>query len=112
MLADWSNPPGRDQVMGLWRPIPAAAGQPAAMAVWPKLATLFKASSTSVRNAAVLATAALRIKEAGAIDRSAGRRSAQQPDRFRAAASKALDELEDPRSSRHGPGRAPFARIA
>ena len=96
MLADWINPPGRDKVMGLWRPVPARAGQPAATAVWPKLAALFKASSVSVRNAAVLAAVGLRIKEAGpSIATLAADK--RETDRARAAALKGLNELEDPR---------------
>jgi quinoprotein glucose dehydrogenase len=97
MLAKWKQPSGRDQVMGLWRPILPRPAQPAADAIRTKLAALLVApSSATVQTAAVVATAALGIKEAGgplamlAADR-------QQPDKTRAEALKALDQLADPR---------------
>ena len=96
MLATWQKPSGRDQVMGLWRPIPPRPSQPAADAFRPKLAVLLASTSITVRTAAVVATAALGIKAAGvplatlAADR-------EQPDKTRAEALKALDQLADPR---------------
>ena len=97
MLATWKQPTGRDQVMGLWRPILPRPSQPAADALRPKLAALLVAPSpATVQTAAVVATAALGIKEAGvtlatlAADR-------QQPDKTRAEALEALDRLADPR---------------
>jgi quinoprotein glucose dehydrogenase len=96
MLADWSNPAGRDKVMGLWRPIPARRLEPAADAVRPRLAALFKSAPSNVRNAAVLAAVGLRIKEAGELI-AALVADKQQTDRARAAALKGLDDLDDPR---------------
>ena len=96
MLADWTNPPGRDKVVGLWRPIPSRSSQPTTGVVWPKLATLLKSAPSNVRNAAVLAAVGLRIKEAGELI-AALAADQRETDRTRAAALKGLDELDDPR---------------
>ncbi len=96
MLAKWAKPPGLDMVMGLWRPLPERSAEPAAAALGPNVVKLLTSGPAAVRGAAVLAAAALRLKEAGeplallAVDR-------EQPDRIRAEAIKALDLLEDPR---------------
>jgi quinoprotein glucose dehydrogenase len=98
MLANWAKPSGRDSIMGLWRPIPPRPSQAAADALRPKLAAILASSSSSVRDAAVPAIAALGIKDAGprlvelATDR-------QQTDTTRSLALKALDQLDDPRRS-------------
>jgi quinoprotein glucose dehydrogenase len=96
MLADWNNPPGRDKVMGLWRPIPARPGQPAADAIRPQLAALLTSGPANVRNAAVLAAVGLQIKDAGEAI-AALVADKQQTDRARATALKGLDDLGDPR---------------
>ncbi len=98
MLGHWASPPGRDAVMGLWRPIAPRPAAPAADALKPRLAALLAGPSApdAVRTAAIEAAAGLGIKEVGAeLDRLAGDR--EQSDRTRAAALKALDELKDPR---------------
>ncbi|MFI5454132.1 MAG: PVC-type heme-binding CxxCH protein [Isosphaerales bacterium] len=104
MLAKWAKPPGRDQVVGLWRPIQPRSNRPAAVALGAKVAALFSSAPPTVRTAAVLATAALEIKGAGVrLAALAGDR--EQPDRTRAEALKALDVLNDP-------GRVEAARRA
>jgi quinoprotein glucose dehydrogenase len=96
MLGEWARPGGRDAVMGLWRPIAPRPAGPAADALRPRLLAILTSSPESVQNAAALAAAALGIKDAGphlvalATDRS-------QTDRVRAAALKALVQLDDPR---------------
>ena len=78
--------------------------EPAAEALRPRLAAILSAAPATVRTAAVIAAAALGIKEAGphlaalAADRD-------QSDRTRAEALKALDQLNDP-------GRVDAARRA
>jgi len=104
MLAKWAKPPGRDQVMGLWRPIPPRSIQPAVLALGPKVAALLSSAPAPVRSAAVLATADLEIKGAG-VHLAALASDREQPDRTRAEALKALDILNDP-------GRANASRRA
>jgi quinoprotein glucose dehydrogenase len=96
MLGHWASPPGRDAVMGLWRPIPSRPAGPAADALRPRFAAIVAGSPESVRTAAVEAAAGLGLKDVGAdlaklaVDR-------EQSDATRAAAVKALDDLKDPR---------------
>ena len=96
MLATWAKPSGRDQVMGLWRPILPRPLQPAAAALRPKLAALLTSAPNTVRMAAVVATASLGIKEAGASLATLAA-DKEQPDKTQAEALKALDQLADPR---------------
>jgi quinoprotein glucose dehydrogenase len=94
MLANWANPPGRDRVVGLWRPIPPRPAQPAANALGRIVADLLKTASSNVCHAAARAAAALRIKQAGPALASLVA-DPKQSDRNRAAALAALDALED-----------------
>ncbi len=96
MLATWKKPSGRDQVMGLWRPIPPRPAQPAADALQPKVAALLASTPITVQTAAVVAIAALGIKEAG-VPLAMLAADPKQPDKVRAEALKALDQLTDPR---------------
>jgi quinoprotein glucose dehydrogenase len=95
MLARWPKPPGRDQVMGLWRPIAPRSVQPAAAALETRIASLLSTAPAVVRSAAALAAAALELKGAGA-HLAALALDGRQPDRTRAEALKALDRLTDP----------------
>ena len=95
MLAKWSKPPGRDQIMGLWRPIPPRSNQPAVLALETRVGPLLSKASAAVRAAAVLAASALEIKSAG-VHLAALACDRDQPDRIRAEALKALDVLKDP----------------
>jgi quinoprotein glucose dehydrogenase len=96
LLARWAKPPGRDGIVGLWRPIAARPGQPAAEALSPKLAALLTTSTGRAQTAAIRAAANLQIKEAGgplaalAVD-------ATRSDSMRALALEALDQLNDER---------------
>jgi quinoprotein glucose dehydrogenase len=96
MLGSWAKPSGRDAVMGLWRPIAPRPAGPVADVLRPRLASILGESPDSVKSAAVLAAAALGIKDVGdalvamATDRD-------QTDRSRSSALKALDQLGDPR---------------
>ncbi len=95
MLASWANPPGRDRVVGLWRPIPPRPARPAADALKPLIADLLKTAPSNVRHAAVRAAAELGMKAAGP-PLAALIADSKQSDRNRAAALDALDKLEDP----------------
>ncbi len=94
LLAQWAKPPGRDPVMGLWRPIPPRSFRPAALALSPKLGLILSSAPRRARVEAAKAAAELDIKGAGphlaalATDR-------EQTDLTRAAAL-ALDRLGDP----------------
>ncbi len=95
LLARWAAPPGRDAVVGLWRPIPARPAQPAAAAIGPKLPALLASSTGMLQTAAIHAATALQIKEAGGpLAALAG--DAARPDSMRAEAIEALDQLNDP----------------
>src|SRR5262249_54554300 len=64
MLGDWAKPPGRDRVLGSWRPIAERSPEPAAAALRERLSTLFKAGDLVIKEAAV-ASGKLGVKEAG-----------------------------------------------
>jgi quinoprotein glucose dehydrogenase len=95
LLAQWAKPSGRDQVMGLWRPIPDRPLGPAAEALLPKLARILSTGPRKARVEAAKAAAELQIKDAGpylvmlATDR-------EQTDLTRSTALAALDRLGDP----------------
>lgn len=60
-LADWPKPPGRDRIVGLWRPLPARTPAPARDALssaWPKLVS---DASTNVVLATLRAGASLKL---------------------------------------------------
>ncbi len=96
LLAKWATPPGRDAVVGLWRPIAARPAGPASTAIGPKLAALLESSTGRVQTAAIQAASALQIKEAGGpLAAIAG--EVDRPDSTRALALETLDKLNDPR---------------
>ena len=96
LLAQWAAPPGRDPVVGLWRPIPARPAGPASAAIAPKLAALLASSTGRVQTAAIHVARELKIKEAGG-PLAALSGDVSHPDSVRAQALEALDELNDPR---------------
>jgi quinoprotein glucose dehydrogenase len=96
LLAQWAAPPGRDSVVGLWRPIPGRPKEPAAAAIGPRLAAILASSTGRVQTAAIRAASALQIKEAGgALATISG--EVDRPDSMRALALEALEKLDDPR---------------
>ena len=95
MLSEWAKPPGRDLVMGLWRPIPPRSSQLAVVALESKVGPLLSSAPAAVRTAAVLATSALEIKGAG-VHLAALACDRDQPDKTRAEALKSLGVLNDP----------------
>ena len=96
MLAEWARPSGRDQVMGLWRPIPPRSAQPRPTPCGPGWPRSFVRAPAAVRTAAVNAIAALAIKDGGS-GLAAIVADRESPDTTRTAALKALDQLDDPR---------------
>jgi quinoprotein glucose dehydrogenase len=59
LLALWPKPPGRDHVVGLWRPLPPRDGRVASAALEPVLAKLEASASATVKVAAKKAAATL-----------------------------------------------------
>jgi quinoprotein glucose dehydrogenase len=96
LLASWATPPGRDRIVGLWRPIAPRAAQPAAEALAGRLAGLLSSATGRAQSAAIRAASSLQIKQAGnQLAALAG--DASRPDSARALALEALDRLNDPR---------------
>ena len=67
LLALWPQPPARDRVAGVFRPLPAREAAPAVAAVQAALPILLAASSEDLRLAAIDAVAALKLKESAAV---------------------------------------------
>jgi quinoprotein glucose dehydrogenase len=65
-LADWAQPSGRDNVTGLWRPLPKRDAAVAAKALQPDLAGLLHRSSTPVTLATIKSATKLSIKSGAA----------------------------------------------
>ncbi len=119
ILAAWANPPGRDRINGLWRPIDVRAAKDAADALRPVAAKLVQDAPDEVRRAAIQAIGELGIREAGpeliALIRDGRGGSAARVD-----ALKALEKLEDPKladavdlalASKEGPVRSEGLRV-
>ncbi len=66
LLSLWAKPPARDRVAGVYRPLPARAGRPAASALAKVLPQVLAPQSAAVTGAALEAAIALEVKEAGA----------------------------------------------
>ena len=93
-LADWADPPGRDRVLGLWRPSAAHPVVEASEALAGVLKGLTEGESNRVRFAAVRAAAALKPSGAGeALAKLVG--DANRPADVRAEALKAIDQIGD-----------------
>jgi quinoprotein glucose dehydrogenase len=63
LLGDWPDPPARDHIMGLYRPLPSREGKPAADALRRVLASLLHDAPKDVRLSALRAARALGVKE-------------------------------------------------
>jgi len=62
-LRDWANPPGRDRVVGLWRPLASRSAREAAEAIQPVVSALLRQGPEAVRQASARAAGRLAIKE-------------------------------------------------
>jgi quinoprotein glucose dehydrogenase len=96
MLSEWAEPSGRDQVVGVWRPVPARSAVPARQALGPRLAALIQSAPDSVRTAAIHAIANLKMADAGPL-LAALATDDRQTDDTRAEALRALETLGDAR---------------
>ncbi|HKX61806.1 MAG TPA: PQQ-dependent sugar dehydrogenase, partial [Verrucomicrobiae bacterium] len=64
LLALWGRPPGRDVIMGTWRPLPARASDIGANALRPVLPALLRDPVAEIKLAALRAARALKLQEA------------------------------------------------
>jgi len=62
LLALWPKPPGRDRVVGLWRPLPSREGGVAAAALQPVLAQIKSSAPAPVKLALAKTTSALGLE--------------------------------------------------
>ena len=96
ILAAWANPPGRDRINGLWRPIAVRPAKVAADALRPVVPGLLRDSPDEIRRATIEAVVNLEIREAGpdllalVVEGKGGAAA-------RADAIKALERLGDPK---------------
>ena len=93
LLDLWENPPGRDRVTGLWRPIGKRSGEAVADAIRPALAGIMTGPD-KVRTEGTKLAAKHGIKEVGPLLRETVA-DARQPPASRIAALKALESLKD-----------------
>ena len=96
ILATWANPPGRDRINGLWRPVDARPSKVAADALRPAVKGLLADSPDEIRRATIVAVGELGIKEAGP-DLVALVVEGKGSGLVRADAIKALEKLDDPK---------------
>jgi quinoprotein glucose dehydrogenase len=95
-LGEWARPPGRDRVLGLWRPIDPRSVAPAADAAGALLPAILERAPGSVRAAAARLAGTLAVKSAAnALLRLAADASAEGE--ARAAALRSLDRIGDAR---------------
>ncbi len=92
ILSEWTEPAGRDRVVGLWRPLPSRPADEAAIALPDVLETLFDAPQ-EVQLAAVRAAHALKIQAAESALRDVAL-NAERSEEVRVAAWHALAELD------------------
>lgn len=95
-LGNWERPSGRDQVTGLWRPIPPRDPKIAARALEPKLAELLQSPASAVKIAATKAAARLGIQAASA-NVFALARDPKQPATVRVEALRSVAMTKDPK---------------
>ena len=94
LLGLWPKPPARDHFMGLYRPLPAREGKPAADALRPVLASLLGSAPKDVKLQATKSAAALGVKDVDLFSLVAD--TAQAPE-VRVEALKALAAEKDAR---------------
>ena len=94
MLADWPEPPRRDKIVGLSRPLPRRDARVAADALRPTIPVLLRATNGEIRIAAIHAATALRLNE---IDFYSLLADTNESANVRIEALKSLGEGNDPR---------------
>jgi quinoprotein glucose dehydrogenase len=94
LLGLWSNPPVRDRVVGLYRPIAARGNEAAAKALAAIFPDLFQAGTDEIRLAAIRAAGSLKLKEVDLFSIVAQTNFAP---RVRVEALQAMRDLKDAR---------------
>jgi quinoprotein glucose dehydrogenase len=94
-LGEWAAPPGRDRLMGLWRPLDPRPAGDAVEALRPSLAGLLREAPEPLRRAAAHAAGALAIRDAGP-DLVALVNDGRRASATRVEALKAAERLEAP----------------
>jgi quinoprotein glucose dehydrogenase len=98
LLGDWQHVPGRDHVLGVWRPLPDRDPAVAKAAVTPVLAGILAGKGAdAVRAAAASIVGKLGIDDAAVLTQLAG--SQKLTPQVRAAAMSSLAAANDPRAS-------------
>lgn len=93
-LSMWAQPPARDAILGLWRPLPARDARGASLALRGELEELLTTGPEGVRLAAIEAAARLQTTEFGPVLFGAFT-NAQSSSAIRVAALKTLREFKD-----------------
>ncbi len=78
LLALWAQPPGRDHVVGSWRPLPARDGSVAAKALEPMLASINASTSTALKSVSAKAALALGLTRAPSVATGSGNQRVAQ----------------------------------
>jgi quinoprotein glucose dehydrogenase len=94
MIGDWPEPPARDKIVGLWRPLPKRDASLVTEAANPVAPALIRAGATEVRLAAARTAARLRLP---GIDWPELAGETNAPSELRIEALKALAEANDAR---------------
>ncbi len=97
MLASWQRVPGRDHIVGLWRPLPERDPKIARDAATPAVAAILKAAPDTIRAEAARLVAILGIDDPAVLTQLAS--SKQLGSQVRAAAMAALASANDPRAT-------------
>jgi quinoprotein glucose dehydrogenase len=93
LLGSWENPPGRDRIVGLWRPMAQRSGADVAEAIRPALAGIMTGPN-QVRGEGARLAAKYGIKEVGPVLRELVA-DGKRPAATRVASLKALAALKD-----------------
>ncbi len=94
-LGQWSHPPARDRVIGLYRPLPARTSTDAIAALKPVLTSLLKDPSSEIQLETITAIASLDWRDAtGELETVVKDENAAGE--TRAAALRELDKFDDP----------------
>lgn len=92
-LGDWSKPPGRDRIMGLWRPLPPRNGEAARAAIAKYLPDLLETPAPAVQVAAIHIVRQFTIRDA--VSRLAAlAKNASAPAEVRVEALRALATVD------------------
>jgi quinoprotein glucose dehydrogenase len=114
-LAQWGQPPARDRLVGVFRPLEARDAAPAVAALQPLVPTLLQSGSLPVQRQTLAAIESLALRAAGPEIRRLALQVSASPT-LRAEALRVLDALNDPEllatAKRVSEAEAPAVRLA